>query len=208
MTIRVYLVDDHALVRTGMKMILSNETDIEVVGEADSGEDALPDMVLCDLHLPGVSGMEVTERVVRGDHGTRVVIVSVLEDGPMPKRLLEAGASGYIGKGCDAQELLRAVRDAALGRRYLGSSIAQNLALSNVEGTQSPFVALSPRELEVALLLTQGLRQEDIAKRLSLSAKTVNTHKARLFEKMGIHDNIALARMASQYGLVDPARPM
>ncbi|MCF7750077.1 response regulator [Bacillus subtilis subsp. subtilis] len=215
MTIRVYLVDDHALVRTGMKMILSNETDIEVVGEADSGEDALPDIrqlrpdvVLCDLHLPGVSGMEVTERVVRGDHGTRVVIVSVLEDGPMPKRLLEAGASGYIGKGCDAQELLRAVRDAALGRRYLSSSIAQNLALSNVEGTQSPFDALSPRELEVALLLTQGLRQEDIAKRLSLSAKTVNTHKARLFEKMGIHDNIALARMASQYGLVDPARPM
>ncbi len=209
MTIRVYLVDDHALVRTGMKMILSNETDIEVVGEAESGEDALPairqlrpDVVLCDLHLPGVSGMEVTERVVRGDHGTRVVIVSVLEDGPMPKRLLEAGASGYIGKACDAQELLRAVRDAALGRRYLGSSIAQNLALSNVEGS------LSPRELEVALLLTQGLRQEDIAKRLSLSAKTVNTHKARLFEKMGIHDNIALARMASQYGLVDPARPM
>lgn len=211
MTIRVYLVDDHALVRTGMKMILSNETDIEVVGEAESGEDALPairqlrpDVVLCDLHLPGVSGMEVTERVVRGDHGTRVVIVSVLEDGPMPKRLLEAGASGYIGKACDAQELLRA----ALGRRYLGSSIAQNLALSNVEGSQSPFDSLSPRELEVALLLTQGLRQEDIAKRLSLSAKTVNTHKARLFEKMGIHDNIALARMASQYGLVDPSRPM
>jgi len=215
MTIRVYLVDDHALVRTGMKMILSNETDMNVVGEAESGEDALPeirqlrpDVVLCDLHLPGVSGMEVTERVVRGDHGTRVVIVSVLEDGPMPKRLLEAGASGYIGKACDAQELLRAVRDTALGRRYLGSSIAQNLALSNVEGSHSPFDALSPRELEVALLLTQGLRQEDIAKRLSLSAKTVNTHKARLFEKMGISDNIALARMASQYGLVDPARPM
>ncbi len=215
MTIRVYLVDDHALVRTGMKMILSNETDIEVVGEAESGEDALPDIrqlrpdvVLCDLHLPGVSGMEVTERVIRGDHGTRVVIVSVLEEGPMPKRLLEAGASGYIGKACDAQELLRAVRDAALGRRYLGSSIAQNIALANVEGSQSPFDTLSPRELEVALLLTQGLRQEDIAKRLSLSAKTVNTHKARLFEKMGIQDNIALARMASQYGLVDPAQTL
>ena len=106
MTIRVYLVDDHALVRTGMKMILSGETDMEVIGEAECGEDALreirqlkPDVVLCDLHLPGVSGLEVTERVVRGDHGTRVVIVSVLEDGPMPKRLLEAGASGYIGKG-------------------------------------------------------------------------------------------------------------
>lgn len=213
MTIRVYLVDDHALVRTGMKMILSGETDIEVVGEAETGEDALrevrqllPDVVLCDLHLPGVSGMEVTERIVRSHRNTRVVIVSVLEDGPLPKRLLEAGAAGYIGKGCDAQELLRAVRDVAGGRRYLGTSIAQNLALSTVEGNGSPFDSLSPRELEV--LLTQGLRQEDIARRLSLSAKTVNTHKARLFEKMGIHDNIALARMASQYGLVDPARPL
>lgn len=124
MTIRVYLVDDHALVRTGMKMILSGETDIEVVGEAETGEDALreirqlqPDVVLCDLHLPGVSGMEVTERIVRGHRSTRVVIVSVLEDGPLPKRLLEAGAAGYIGKGCDAQELLRAVRDVAGGRR-------------------------------------------------------------------------------------------
>jgi len=215
MTIRVYLVDDHALVRTGMKMILSSETDIEVVGEAETGEDALPairqlqpDVVLCDLHLPGVSGMEVTERIVRGHRSTRVVIVSVLEDGPLPKRLLEGGAAGYIGKGCDAQELLRAVRDVAAGRRYLGTSIAQNLALSTVEGNGSPFDNLSPRELEVALLRTQGLRQEDIARRLSLSAKTVNTHKARLFEKMGIHDNIALARMASQYGLVDPARPL
>lgn len=106
MTIRVYLVDDHALVRTGMKMILSGETDIEVVGEAETGEDALrevrqllPDVVLCDLHLPGVSGMEVTERIVRSHRNTRVVIVSVLEDGPLPKRLLEAGAAGYIGKG-------------------------------------------------------------------------------------------------------------
>lgn len=161
MTIRVYLVDDHALVRTGMKMILSGETDIEVIGEAESGEDALreirqlkPDVVLCDLHLPGVSGLEVTERIVRGQQATRVVIVSVLEDGPMPKRLLEAGASGYISKGCNAQELLRAVRDASLGRRYLGNNIAQNLALSTVEGSASPFDSLSPRELEVALLLT------------------------------------------------------
>ena len=101
MTIRVFIVDDHALVRTGIRMILSAETDIEVIGEADSGEEALPlvrrlkpHVVLCDLHLPGVSGLEVTERIVRGDYGTRVIVVSVLEDGPLPKRLLEAGASG------------------------------------------------------------------------------------------------------------------
>jgi DNA-binding NarL/FixJ family response regulator len=212
MTIRVFLVDDHALVRVGMRMILSAETDIEVVGEADNGEEALPqirrlkpDVVLCDLHLPGVSGLEVTERVVRGDHGTRVIIVSVLQDGPMPKRLLEVGASGYVGKGGDATELLRAVRDVARGKRYLASSIAQNLALSGIKGDASPFDALSPRELEVAMMLTQGLRQEDIARRLSLSAKTVNTHKTRLFEKLGIQDTIALARLVAQYGIADPA---
>jgi len=165
-----------------------------------------PEIVLCDLHLPGVSGLEITERIVKADYGTRVIIVSVLEDGPLPKRLLEAGASSYVGKGGDANELLRAVREVALGRRYLGNTIAQNLALSNLEGGGSPFDALSPRELEVALLLTQGLRQEDIAKRLNLSAKTINTHKARLFEKVGIQDNIALARLANQYGLTDPTR--
>ncbi len=215
MTIRVFLIDDHALVRTGIKMILAGETGIEVVGEAESGEVALPlvrqlkpDVVLCDLHLPGVSGLEVTERIVRSGLGTKVVIVSVLEDGPLPKRLLEAGASGYVGKGGDAQELVRAVHDVAMGRRYLGTTIAQNLALANLEGSESPFDALSPRELEVALLLTQGLRQEEIARRLCLSAKTINTHKARLFEKIGISDSIALARLASQYGLLEPARPI
>jgi DNA-binding NarL/FixJ family response regulator len=212
MTIRVFLIDDHALVRTGLKMILAGETDIEVVGDAENGEEALPQLrklkphvVLCDLHLPGLSGLEITERITRSKLPTRVIIVSVLEDGPLPKRLLEAGAAGYIGKAGDAVELLRAVRDVAKGKRYLGSNVAQNLALSSMDGGSSPFDALSPRELEVAMLLVQGLRQEDIAKRLSLSAKTINTHKSRLFEKVGISDSISLARLATQYGLLDPA---
>lgn len=212
MTIKVYVVDDHALVRAGMRMILSAEADIEVVGEAESGEEALPqiralkpDIVLCDLHLPGVSGLEVTERIVRGEYGPKVVVVSVLEDGPMPKRMIAAGAAGYVGKGGDARELLRAVREVAGGRRFLASNVAQNLALSGLDGDESPFESLSSRETEVAMLLIQGLRQEEIARRLSLSAKTVNTHKTRLFEKLKIQDNIALARLASQYGLADPA---
>lgn len=214
MTIRVFMVDDHALVRAGMRMILSGETDIEVVGEAESGETALPlirklkpDVVLCDLHLPGVSGLEVTERVVKGGHA-KVIVVSVLEDGPMPRKLIEAGAAGYVGKGGDSAELLRAVRDVARGKRYLASSIAQKLALSGFGGDGTPFDELSPRELEIALLLVQGLRQEEIAKKLSLSAKTVNTHKSRMFTKLQIEDNIALARLASQYGLVDPSQAL
>ena len=211
MSIRVFLLDDHALVRTGMRMILSSQTDIEVVGEADSGEAALPqirtlkpDVVLCDLHLPGISGLEVTERIVRGDFGTRVIVVSVHEDGPFPKRLIEAGASGYVGKGGDANELLRAVRDVSRGKRYLAPSVAQNLALSGIGGSGSPFDMLSPREIEIALLLVRGMRQEEIARRLSLSPKTVNTHKGRMFEKLGIGDTIALARLVTQYGLADP----
>ena len=216
MGIKVFIVDDHALVRTGFRLILAQHQDIEIVGEADSGEEALPqirrlkpDVLLCDLHLPGISGLEVTERVVRGDYGTRVIMVSVLEDGPMPRRLLEAGACGYVGKAGDAAELVRAVREVARGKKYLANAIAQGMALSGIGGdASSPFDALTPRELEVALLLNQGLRQEAIAKRLSLSAKTVNTHKSRLFEKLAIRDNIALARLVSQYGLADPAHAM
>ena len=212
MTIRVYVVDDHALVRAGMRMILSAEADIEVVGEAECGEDALPqiralkpDIVLCDLHLPGVSGLEVTERIVRGDYGPKVIVVSVLEDGPMPRRMIAAGASGYVGKGGDARELLCAVREVASGRRFLASKVAQSLALSGLDAQETPFDSLSPRETEVAMLLIQGMRQEEIARRLSLSAKTINTHKTRLFDKLQVNDSIALARLASQYGMADPA---
>jgi len=215
MKIRVFVIDDHGLVRTGLRMILAAEADIEIVGEADSGEAALPqvrrlkpDIVLCDLHLPGLSGFEVTERIVRGGQGMRVIVVSVLEDGPLPKRLLEAGASGYLGKACDAIELVQAIREVARGRRYLASNVAQSLALSTLQSGASPLDALSPRELEVALLLVQGLRQEEIARRLSLSAKTINTHKSRLFAKLEIRDTIALARMVSHYRVADPARAL
>ena len=207
----VLIIDDHALVRTGLRLLLADAGDIVVVGEAATGEDGLamarrlrPDVALCDLHLPGISGLEVTARIARGGWGTRVLVVSVLEDGPMPKRLLEAGADGYVGKNCDAAELVRAVRTVASGRRYLAGAIAQALALSGVDGAGTPFDALSARELEVAMLLLRGMRQEDIARRLSLSAKTVNTHKSRLFGKLGIRDSIALARMAGRHGLAEP----
>lgn len=213
MAIRVFMVDDHALVRTGMRMILSAEVDIEVIGEADNGEAALsqirrlkPDVVLCDLHLPGISGLEVTERVVRGDLGARVIVVSVLEDGPLPKRLIEVGASGYVGKGGDANELVHAVREVARGKRYLASTVAQNLAFSSVDSGATPLDGLSGREVEVAMLLAQGMRQQDIATRLSLSPKTINTHKTNVFKKLGVTDVITLIRLLAQYGLVDPAK--
>jgi len=213
MTIRVFIVDDHALVRAGMRMILSAQTDIEVIGDVESGEAALPlikrlrpDVVLCDLHLPGLSGLEITERVTHGGDGPRVIIVSVLEDGPLPRRLLDAGAAGYVGKGGDAQELLNAVREVARGKRYLASSVAQNIALSGVTGNATPIDALTDRELEISLLLAQGIRQSEIAQRLSLSAKTINTHKSRLFDKLGVGDTVALVRLMKQHGMLDPVQ--
>jgi DNA-binding NarL/FixJ family response regulator len=210
--IKVFLLDDHALVRTGYRLILGQEKEFDIVGEAGSGEEGLPlirrlkpQVVVCDLHLPGISGLDITERIVRSELGTYVLIVSVQEEGPMPRRLIEAGASGYLGKGCDAAELVRAVREVARGRRYLASHVAQRMALSRLCGDGSPFDALSPRELEVARMLCQGLRMEEIGRRLSLSGKTVATHKYRLYDKLGIKDTVALARLAGQHGVSDPA---
>ena len=207
--IRVFLLDDHGLMRAGYRMMLEPQADIEVVGEASSGDEALPlirrlkpDVVLCDLHMPGVSGLDITERLVKGKSSSRVIIVSVQVDGPMPRRLLDAGAFGYLGKCGDAAELLKAIREVARGRRYLGADIAQALALGDRGG--SPFDLLSRREMEISLLFCQGLRAEDIARKLSLSGKTVATHKYRMFDKLGIKDTVALARMAAQHGVTEP----
>ncbi|GAB3751086.1 response regulator [Lysobacter olei] len=214
MTIRVFIVDDHALVRAGMRMILSAELDIDVIGEADSGESALPqirsltpDVVLSDLHLPGASGLDLTERLVRLESPPKVIVVSVLDDGPLPRRVLEAGASGYVGKGGDPRELVSAVRAVAMGKRFLASAVAQNIALAGL-GVDSALESLSPRETEVALLLAQGLKNEEIARQLCLSGKTVSTHKQRLFEKVGVRDTVTLARLLRQHGFLDPAEAM
>ena len=206
--IKVFLLDDHGLMRAGYRMILEPQADMEVVGEASSGEEALPmirrlkpDVVVCDLHMPGVSGLDITERLVKGQVGPRVIIVSVQVDGPMPQRLLDAGAAGYLGKACESSELLKAIREVARGKRYLGNEIAQQMALG-VKG-RSPFDILSRREMEISLLFCQGLRAEDIARRLSLSGKTIATHKYRMFDKLGIKDTVALARMAAQHGVTE-----
>jgi two-component system, NarL family, invasion response regulator UvrY len=211
--IRVFLLDDHALVRAGYRMVLQNELDIDVIGEAASGEEGLPmikklkpDVVLCDLHLPGISGLEITERIVRAELGIKVLIVSVQEEGPMPKRLLDVGASAYIGKAGDSKELLKAIREAMRGKRFLGAEIAQRMALAG--DAESPFAGLSPREMEISMMFCHGLRAEDIARKLSLSAKTVATHKCRLLAKLGVADTISMARLAAQHGITEPARSL
>lgn len=207
--IRVYLIDDHEMVRTGFRMVLEGVTDIVIAGESGSAEEALPqvqklkpDVVLCDLHLPGLSGLDVTERIVRGGWGAKVIVVSAQEDGPLPRRLIEAGASGYLGKAGDAQELLKAIREVARGRRYLSSGVAQALAFANLEPEASPFTKLTQREMQIAKLLVQGLRMSAIADKLNLSPKTVSTHKYNLMEKLGVSDMPSLTRLALKHGLL------
>ena len=212
--IRVVMVDDHALVRAGLRMILEKQPDIEVVGEADDGEPGLqlirtlkPDLALVDLHMPNVSGIEVTERVRRSKLATRIVILTMASDAPFPRRLLEAGASAYLTKGCPADELVKAIRQVADGRRYLGADVAQQLALGNAFGNgTSPFGGLSTRELEVAMMLAQGMAAKQIGVHLKLSEKTVATYKYRLFEKLDIDNVVTLAHLATAYGLMDKPR--
>ncbi len=209
--IEVVLVDDHELVRTGFRMILAGQPGIEIVGEAADGEEGLalirrakPDVALVDVHMPRLTGIELTDRVRRSKLATRIVILTVVNEAPFPKRLIEAGASGYLTRGCAAEELVRAVRQVAEGRRYLSPDVAEALALGVLDGNRvSPFDALSARELDVALMLAQGRDMQNIASLLKLSAKTVATYKYRLFEKLGVDNAVALADLAHMHGMLD-----
>ncbi len=209
--IRVVLVDDHELVRTGFRMILAQQPGIEIVGEASDGEQGLalirreqPDVALVDVHMPQLSGIELTDRVRKHKLATRIVILTVVNEAPFPRRLIEAGASGYLTKGCAAEELVRAVRQVADGRRYLAPDVAELLALGALDGrADSPFESLSARELDVAMMLAQGKDMQHIAQLLKLSAKTVATYKYRLFDKLGVDNPVALAHLAHLHGLLD-----
>lgn len=209
--IDVVIVDDHELVRAGFRMILEGESDFRVTGEAGDAESGLrlikqhrPDVALVDVHLPGASGLDLTERLHRADSPTRVVVLTAIENSRLPRRLLEAGAVGYLTKGCPASELLTAVRKASRGQRYLAPAVAQQLALDSVDGSESPFDKVTARELEVALMLVRGVMIKEIGARLNLSPKTVSTYKQRLFEKLEIDNAIALAHLVNAYGLGEP----
>lgn len=209
--INVVLVDDHELVRTGFRMILQQQPDIGVVGEAGSAEEGIhlirtlkPEIALVDVHMPGMSGIELTERVCRAKSSTRIVIVTVVDDARFPKRLLDAGALGYLTKGCSADELVSAVRQVCSGRRYLAPAVAQQLALATLDGETSPFDVLSSRELEVAMMLVRGKALTVIGEQLSLSPKTVSTYKQRLMEKLRVDHVLGLAHLMTAHGLLDP----
>lgn len=210
--IRLMVVDDHELVRLGMRHILDDYPSIKIVGEAGDGETAIrlnrevkPDVVLLDISLPGLSGFEVTTRLKQINPGLGIIILTVHEAAPFPGKLLDAGASGYLTKGCPATELIQAIRTVARGGRHIGSSVAQQMALTMLKGTgTSPFDGLSAREMEVMLMLVDGRRMADIAEIMHLSPKTVATYKYRIFEKLETRSDVGMTRMAMRYGVVAP----
>ncbi|MGD2130767.1 MAG: response regulator [Lysobacterales bacterium] len=211
--IRLLVVDDHELVRIGLRHILAEYPGIEIAGEAADGEAALrmnreidPDVVLLDISLPGLSGFEITTRLKQSCPDLGIIILTVHEQPPYPAQLLEAGASGYLSKGCPATELVEAIREVAKGGRHIGSKIAQQMALNMVPGgAASPFDELSAREMEVMLMLTEGMKIADIAEIMHLSPKTVATYKYRIFEKLNTRNDVDMTRMAMRYGVVSQA---
>lgn len=208
--IRLLVVDDHELVRIGLRHIFEDYPAIRIAGEAVDGESALrmnrelrPDVVLLDISLPGLSGFEVTTRLKQASPELGIVILTVHEQAPYPAQLLEAGAAAYLTKGCPATELVEAIKTVARGGRHIGSRVAQQMALNLLPGgTASPFEVLSAREMEVMLMLAEGRKIADIAALMHLSPKTVATYKYRIFEKLNTRNDVDMTRMALRWGVV------
>jgi two-component system invasion response regulator UvrY len=212
--IQILIIDDQALVRTGLRHILDQSNEITKITEASSGEIALsccrksrPDVILLSINLPGLTGFEITRKLKRSHPAARIIVLAVHAKPPYPTRLMDAGASGYLTRNCEADELIQAIKVVAGGQRYIGSEAAKQLALSMLSGSarESPFEDLSAREMEVMLKITDGRRIPDIASLMCLSPKTVSTYKYRILGKLGARSEVEMVRMAMRYGLLDGA---
>lgn len=211
--ISVLVVDDHELVRTGICRMLEDHDEIQVIGQAESGEEAIqltrqhqPDVVLLDVNMPGIGGVETTRRILQSVPNTHVLAVSGLAEEPYPSLLLKAGAKGYITKGAPLMEMVRAIKKVMQGGKYFSADIAEQLASSYLSDTpQSPFDALSEREMQVAMMVVNCVSAQEIADKLFVSVKTVNTYRYRIFEKLAVDSDVKLTHLAMRYGLINPS---
>jgi DNA-binding NarL/FixJ family response regulator len=212
--IRVLLADDHTLVRAGIRGLLAGLANVEVVGEAGDGQEALrlaeelrPDLVLLDVGMPGLSGLEVAKRLAALDRGVRVVVLSMHNSEEYVVRALRAGCVGYLLKGSAVSELEVAVRAVARGETYLSPAVSKQIVDDYVDrtgGAADPLEALTPRQREILQLVAEGHTSKDIAQRLLLSFKTVEAHRAQIMKRLDVHDVTGLVRFAVRVGLVVP----
>lgn len=208
--IEVLLADDHAVVRTGFRLLLQAADDIAVVAEAGSGEDAYrlfgelhPDVVVMDLAMPGIGGIEAVRRIVARDHDAKVLALSAHEDLSHPRRVLQAGALGYLTKRGAPEALIDAVREVAQGRRVIDPAIAQKMALQSLGGdAANPVEQLSEREFAVFIQLARGQSVNAIAAVLSLSPSTIGTHLYNIKQKLGVGNQSELTLLAIRHGLI------
>jgi two-component system, NarL family, invasion response regulator UvrY len=212
LAIRVLVADDHDLVRMGITRMLADVEGIDVVGEATTGEEALrlcreltPQVVLMDIKMPGIGGLEATRKMTYQFPDVRVVVVTACDDDPFPTRLLKAGASGFVTKGTALSEMVLAIKSAAVGKRYICPQVAQQMALKSYdeEHKDNPFDALSERELQICMMVINCEKVQEISDKLHLSPKTVNSYRYRIFEKLGIGGDVELTRLAIRHGMLD-----
>jgi len=209
--ITVLLVDDHAVVRTGFRLLLQSVADISAVCEAESGEvayqryvDLAPDVVVMDLAMPGMGGLEALRRIRARDPHARILALSAHDDPTHARRALQEGALGFLSKRSAPETLIEAVTTVAAGRRFLDVSLAQKLALADIEGTgKSPIERLSEREFEVFVRLARGATVQRIAEDLKLSASTVGTHLYNIKQKLGVVNQSELTLLAIRHGLIE-----
>lgn len=210
--INILLVDDHDLVRVGFRHIIEDIKGMTVIGEVSTGEDGVkfcrqsrPDVVLMDMSMPGIGGLEATKKILRYDPDIKIIVVSVHTENPFPAKVMKAGAYGYLTKGAGADEMIKAIQQVYVGQKYLSPEIAQQVALGQLDlKAEDPFEQLSDREMQIMLMLTSGEKVPDIASKLNLTAKTVNTYRYRTFDKLKVSGDVELTHMAIRHKLINP----
>lgn len=209
--INILIVDDHVLVRMGMRKLLEGFADMQVVAEAANGEDALnlirtvkPDVVLLDMKMPGIDGWEVIRRLKKSQPEVKIIALTAICVDSLPTRVLQLGAMGYLTKDSGIEEMAAAIRKVAAGDRYLSAEIAQKMAIDSLnDNSLSPFDCLSKREMQVMMMIARGMTVQEICDKLFLSSKTVNCYRYRTFEKLSIKNDVELTWLAIQHNIIE-----